>query len=77
VTRPNLPGHDSQEYLWWSQGARDEAEARDEGLDYAARQVRDFVAGYARLHPEGKTEKDLATTVMRVFCPDRLKRKYR
>jgi hypothetical protein len=77
VSRPSLPDSASQEYLWWSQGARDEAEARDEGLDHAAKQVRDFLVSYAWLRREPLTEKDLALVVMKVFAPQFLKRRYR
>lgn len=72
-----MPEHGSQEYLWWSQGTRDEAAARNDGLDFRARELRDFIETYARPQRPGKSQKDLATMIMRVFCPDRLKRKYR
>ena len=76
MTKPHLPDRSSQEYLWWSQGAADEASARDEGVNGDARQVRDLVESLARRHPEWDMER-LAVTVARIVCPDKLRRRFR
>lgn len=76
MTKPPLPDHSSQEYLWWSQGAADEAAARDEGVNGDARQVRDLVESLARRHPEWTMEK-LAVSVAKIVCPDKLRRRFR
>jgi hypothetical protein len=73
---PEVPKISSQEYLWWYAGARAECEARDEGLPFKIRDFRDMIADLYRLHP-GSTEEELALTLVRIYCPDKLRRKYR
>jgi hypothetical protein len=48
----SAPERGTREYRWWEQGAMDEAEARNEGLSEAHREVRDVLEGRARLVPE-------------------------
>lgn len=76
MTKPALPDAGSQEYLWWSQGAGDEARFRDQGLSPSVLELRAFLERYSRMHP-GKSQKDLITTMMRVYCPERLRRGHR
>jgi len=60
----------------WQEGARAEAEARDEGLTPAAREVRDVLEGFARLHGyHGAPE--LVAVLARIYIPARLKRRWR
>lgn len=54
------------EYLWWSQGALDEARARDEGMNTAAREVRDVLEGFARLN-QTLRQKDLVKILANIF----------
>lgn len=46
-----VPASGTTEYLWWSQGAADEAKARDEGMSPSARELRHLLEGLARLRP--------------------------
>jgi hypothetical protein len=65
----------TQEYLWWSQGATDEADARNEGLSHEIQDVRTVLEDLARLHKYNPA--DLISAVARIYCPDRLRRRYR
>ncbi len=66
----------SEAYRWWQQGATDEAEIRREGLSKEGLEVTEVIDGLAKLAP-GQSGADLITGVARIFCPDRLKRRYR
>lgn len=74
MTRPEVP-KDGQEYLWWSQGATDEANARNEGLTNEMQDVRTVLEDLARLN--GNSPAAVITAVARIYCPDRLRRRYR
>jgi hypothetical protein len=76
MPEPNLPAVNTNEYLWWQAGALAECRARDEGLTHAAKEVRDVLEGFARLHNIYDQEQ-LALTLAKIFCPDKLKRGYR
>jgi hypothetical protein len=69
-----LPDPASAKYLWWSQGAADEAKARDEGMSPAARELRDVLEAFARLRPTDNAG-ELAETLAKIYCPDRLRRR--
>ena len=77
---PNPPPYNTQEYLWWSQGANDEAKIRDGKLSAGAREVRETLEALAEL-PRNQdpplTREDLVYSLARIFCPDKLRRKYR
>lgn len=76
VTKPMVPDSSSQEYLWWSAGANDEAKARNEGMNGDARQLRDMLEGLARMHPDWAMAR-LALSLAMIACPDKLRRKER
>lgn len=71
-----LPAADTQEYLWWSAGAADEAKALNEGLTSEAREAREVLVGLARLKP-GTTAADLVHMLAKIYCPGKLRRRYR
>ena len=81
MTKPDPPSPGTAEYLWWSQGARDEAAARDEGLSAEARHLRDALEGFARGYGPSATLSGLLTGLltglMSIYCPDRLRRRFR
>jgi hypothetical protein len=60
----------------WEEGAKAEAAARDEGLCPVSREVRDTLEALARLQGE-TTGPELVGALARIYCPARLKRKYR
>ena len=53
-----------------------EAAARDENLSEAAREVRATLEAMATQVPEADVS-DLVTELARVYCPDRLRRRWR
>jgi len=65
--KPEVPAASTQEYLWWSQGARDESECRDEGLSYEVRDMRHALESLAKLNA-GNTAK-LAADLAYIYCP--------
>jgi hypothetical protein len=75
----DLPSVGTQEYLWWSQGAADEAKARDERMSSFGREVRDVLEALADMNRpmDGHTPEWLVTELARIYCPERLRRKYR
>lgn len=79
MSKPPGPPPSSEAYLWWSQGARDEQEARDEGLGHAALEVRDTAEALAKLMGRDHVvlQYDLTLALARIFCPQALKRGFR
>ena len=71
-----LPGHASQEYLWWQAGAAAERQAHDEDVSMAAKEVRDVLEGLSKLDGAARCE-DLALRLARIYCPDKLRRGFR
>lgn len=76
MAKPALPRDGSQEYLWWSQGATDEARIRNEGMSAGARELRDLLESLARAHNITDAA-ELAAAMARICCPDRLRRRFR
>jgi hypothetical protein len=77
MTKPGVPEGDA--YLWWSQGARDEAQIRDEGMGSgrgSPRELRDVLEALARCHPDWDGFAVL-TAVCRIYMPERLRRRWR
>ncbi len=75
-----LPPESSAEYLWWAQGARDNQDARNEGLSSEAKDMIDSLANLAKWHNKMGDKHDpvfYALVMARVHCPDRLRRRYR
>jgi ABC-type branched-subunit amino acid transport system ATPase component len=80
MSKPPLPAEGTSAYLWWSQGAKDEATARDGGLSPDAKELIRVMGLWARQEDrEGAlpAQEQLALKVARVFCPDMLRRKFR
>jgi hypothetical protein len=75
--KPPLPAEGSQEYLWWAQGARDEADARNENLGPQARVLRDGLEAFASGYGKTVTIEQLLTGLMLIYCPAKLKRRFR
>jgi hypothetical protein len=77
VAKPAVPRDGSQEYLWWSQGARDNQEARNEGMGPRARELRDALEAFAQGYGQTASGEDLLTGLMKIYCPGRLRRRFR
>jgi hypothetical protein len=75
--KPPLPAEDSPAYLWWAQGARDNQDAHDEKLNPAARELRDAVESFAQGYGQSATIELLLTGLMKIYCPAKLKRRFR
>lgn len=71
-----VPDSSTQEYLWWSQGAADEAKARDAGLSPGAREAREVLEGIARRRPSADGA-ELVKVMARIYAPEILKRRHR
>ena len=77
ISKPEIPSG-SPEYLWWQAGAMDEAKARDEKLTYAGKEIRAVLEGLAYNRPgDYWSTETLALALARIFCPAKLKRRYR
>lgn len=74
MAQPRVPEGDR--YLWWSQGALDETNARNEGLSSEVQDLRHVLESLARSR-EVQDVTELLTSVARIYCPGRLRRKYR
>lgn len=72
----DVPASNTQEYLWWAQGASDNQRARNEGLPYKIRDLRDMVADIYKLQ-DGGDEENIVLFLARIYCPDKLRRKFR
>jgi hypothetical protein len=70
------PRSGTPEYVWWSKGADAEAAARDGNLSPAARELRDSLEALAELD-RAATIPGLLTGLAAIYCPDRLRRKWR
>jgi hypothetical protein len=79
VAKPPLPPADGLAYLWWSQGALDEVRARTEDVAPSALRLIELLEGLGRGRGAGSqvTEATLATQVMQIVAPERLKRRFR
>jgi hypothetical protein len=71
------PQEDALAYRWWSQGAADEAKARDTALGAGALELRCLLESLDSLHGGTNTAEQLAGVIARIYCPGMLKRKYR
>lgn len=71
-----LPDHQSQEYLWWSAGAKAEAETRKEGLSQAGAEVSETADALAKLHPL-LSRAELASRIALVFTAGNRKARWR
>jgi hypothetical protein len=59
-------------------GATEEVAARDENMNRAATEVRDTLEALAKSWgKEGPSREYLVLVLARIYCPDRLRRKYR
>jgi|HubBroStandDraft_3_1064219.scaffolds.fasta_scaffold1842953_1 hypothetical protein len=74
---PRLPNPSSQEYLWWSQGARDEHDAQEEGLSPQVIQLIDYIRAVAQGYGKTATAFEVLRAAVRVYAPDLLRRKHR
>jgi hypothetical protein len=73
-----IPPPTSQEYLWWQAGTLAECRARDEGLSISTIEVRDTLEALAKLrNASGPDQEGLTLALARIFCPDKLRRKFR
>jgi len=80
MTKPDLPAEGTAEYLWWSQGARDNQDARDEGLTSVAKDMIAGIADLARLRNRLGDRQDpayFALILAKMYCPEKLRRRYR
>lgn len=75
LPKPQLDSR-SQDYLMWEAGARAEHEAANEGLRNDVQDARDVLVALARQH-EADSVEELLTSVARIYCPDRLRRRFR
>jgi hypothetical protein len=62
----SAPERGTEAYRWWAQGARDEAEIRDERLSAKQREVRDVLVGLAQRRPDEPVG-DLVMRVARIY----------
>jgi hypothetical protein len=78
VSKPPLPSEGSQAYLWWSQGAVDEAAARDEGLSSELLDLRGELEtlGRQKFSVDDATRRVLKILVQ-VHYPEILRRRFR
>lgn len=75
-----LPPESSAEYLWWAQGARDNQDARDEGLSNEVKDMIGSLVNLAKWHNKMGDKHDpvfYALIMAQVHCPDKLRRRYR
>lgn len=63
----NPPPLGTPAYAWWRQGAEDEAEARDEGLNKFDRDIRDMFVTMSRIPGRNETALDSLTTILWIF----------
>lgn len=71
-----VPSSGTQEYLWWSQGATDEAKAHNEGLSHKIQDARHVLEDLARLQ-KIQDPAEVVEMMARIYCPERLRRRYR
>jgi hypothetical protein len=77
VTAPPLPSRSDHAYLWWSQGAADEAKARDEGLSPQAIELRDLIEALAKSWGASASMTSLVCAAARICAPHVLRRRHR
>jgi hypothetical protein len=75
--KPPLPDQSSDAYLWYMQGAGDEAQARMEGLSSGAEEMVATLEALARLGGIEAGPQSLVTALARIYCPHVLRRRYR
>jgi hypothetical protein len=78
MTAPPLPEPGSQEYLWWSQGAADEAKARDGGLSNGILDLRRQLEALGRqTFRVDNSPAYVLKILMQINCPSMLRRRFR
>jgi hypothetical protein len=66
----------STEYAWWERGAADEAQARRDVLSQEGLEAVELLDSLAKLNPS-LTGAELALVLIRLYCPGKLKRRFR
>jgi hypothetical protein len=64
-------------YLWWSQGARDEHDARAEGLTARTTELVGVIENMAKGYGQTVQPRDLLLMAARIYAPDVLRRRHR
>lgn len=84
MAQPSLPPRASSEYLWWSQGAKDEHDAVYEGIAPPVVELLDVIANLARVRRQdspslagAELQREMVLEAARIVCPDVLKRRHR
>jgi hypothetical protein len=72
-----VPDPATQEYLWWSQGARDEHDARAEGLNTKTTELVDVIENLAKGWGTTIEPRALLLMAARIYAPDVLRRRHR
>jgi hypothetical protein len=75
LQKPRIPPA-SDAYLWWSAGAAEEGRIRDHGLSLTTIDIRDTMEALARRNPGMKPEQ-IVLIIAGIYCPDKLRRRYR
>lgn len=75
--RPSLPNASSEAYLWWSQGARDNEEARKDGLSTGAAEMVQTLEALAKLGGIEAGPQSLVISLAKIYCPHILRWRYR